>query len=536
MKIESPKGRRGSSIRPRKTAAAVVNVSYEIASIIVESSGNGYNLSITPRLLISPPQGSLISRDIDFPDGWYSGTSLDLVRAQARVTEMEPRGIFYDPLTLDQNKIQSLCGSYDVLLPNNVRPVLNKNGVYRIIGLPAPNIYDGGFFGDQLPEGYRGLDQIFGGVGSTPITKGALSLSTSEYTRLGLAGAVSTILVRTALNPLELVKTKIQLGTDVELLNDVKNKNIKAQNSKMIDKSNASIGTVECIQSLIQLRGIKALFQSADITFLASLVFGSLGFGATELFRRSFTLVFFDEANAATGELTLILLVAASLACIVTSFVATPFEVLRVKSMSRLDSVNFQKVLGDLMDSKRPGSKNDFSDATFLKQVSSLDLNIDVPVLYASFTPVVSRELPFAVSKFLAFDFFAKLICSLLPMDVQVGIGTEGLIVSALSGALAGVVGAAVSQPADIILTLTSSRSSNGGFDWKPVVKDLLEKEGGLLNFYVGFPARASFFFLVIGLQFFFYDYVKNLFGVGSDDLNLVLDVFYAVRKGLVDS
>ena len=28
-------------------------------------------------------------------------------------------------------------------------------------------------------------------------------------------------------------------------------------------------------------------------------------------------------------------------------------------------------------------------------------------------------------------------------------------------------------------------------------------------------------------------DYVKNLFQVGSDDLSLVLDVFYSVRAGL---
>jgi hypothetical protein len=39
----------------------------------------------------------------------------------------------------------------------------------------------------------------------------------------------------------------------------------------------------------------------------------------------------------------------------------------------------------------------------------------------------------------------------------------------------------------------------------------------------------------VIGLQFFLYDYVKNLFQVGSDDLSLVLDVFYAVRQGLLE-
>lgn len=70
---------------------------------------------------------------------------------------------------------------------------------------------------------------------------------------------------------------------------------------------------------------------------------------------------------------------------------------------------------------------------------------------------------------------------------------------------------------------------------WVAVVKDLVSREGGPANLFRGLPARATFFFLVIGLQFFLYDYVKGLFQVGTDDLSLVLDVFYSVRAGLLE-
>jgi hypothetical protein len=66
------------------------------------------------------------------------------------------------------------------------------------------------------------------------------------------------------------------------------------------------------------------------------------------------------------------------------------------------------------------------------------------------------------------------------------------------------------------------------------VVKELIAQDGGVSNLFVGLGSRSIFFFLVIGLQFFLYDYVKGLFQVSSDDLTLVLDVFYAVRAGLV--
>ncbi|KAI2491302.1 hypothetical protein MHU86_23247 [Fragilaria crotonensis] len=120
-------------------------------------------------------------------------------------------------------------------------------------------------------------------------------------------------------------------------------------------------------------------------------------------------------------------------------------------------------------------------------------------------------------------------------IPVQVGVGTTGLAISAISGAFAGVAGAFVSHPADLILTLTSTAKGNENLDWKDVVKELLLREGGIANLFIGLPARSVFFFLVIGLQFFLYDYVKNIFEVGSDDLSLVLDVFYAVRQGFLD-
>ena len=124
-------------------------------------------------------------------------------------------------------------------------------------------------------------------------------------------------------------------------------------------------------------------------------------------------------------------------------------------------------------------------------------------------------------------------------LPIQVGVGFIGLTVSAAAGALAGIAGAIVSHPADLILTKTAASkkpvdAEQEKADWRDVVKELVAKEGGFANLFVGLGARCTFFFLVIGLQFFLYDFVKTLFQVGLDDLSLVLDVFYAVRAGLV--
>lgn len=84
------------------------------------------------------------------------------------------------------------------------------------------------------------------------------------------------------------------------------------------------------------------------------------------------------------------------------------------------------------------------------------------------------------------------------------------------------------------ILDKSTITGSVTGPAWVSVIKELIGQEGGISNLFVGLGSRSIFFFLVIGLQFFLYDYVKGLFQVSSDDLTLVLDVFYAVRAGLV--
>lgn len=586
VKIEPP--RLKSKGESGQRAKAVAELEYEIVGAKVVRGGNGYVKTEVPQITITPPDGN--------PD-WFLA-----VQEQPEMRMKKPAEI--EPLRLEVAEMKFSDGNvaYSIdrmpeskgvdnalldrlqrdpleMLPPSIRPERYKYGIYAIPSLAripqsVPN----------LSPRYRACDPVFGGVGRVPVTKGAVALKASEYARLALSGAVCTVLVRTALNPLELIKTKQQLQNDNELLSFARARALRkgispdhqdahehnlSGNKAEINATAAvapqetdgqiKLGTLDLISSLIELRGPLALFQSADITFLASLVFGSLGFGATELFRRSFTAFFI--AGSGTDEIGLdvvALLAAASLATVVTAAAAAPFEVLRVRSMGLIESVGWTKVLEDFIAEKsRPRQKTSNSFGLNRKkhgghqefELRNLKAR-DILPLWAGFAPTVSRELPFAVVKFLTFDFITGTVITFLntqssdgALPIQVGTGPIGLIVSALAGAVAGIAGAVVSHPADLILTKTSASGNRNGTetsasveepDWRDVVRELIAQPGGIANLYVGFPARATFFFLVIGLQFFLYDYFKTLLNVGSDDLSLVLDVFYAVRAGLV--
>jgi hypothetical protein len=277
--------------------------------------------------------------------------------------------------TVDEETLKSLQRNAIQLLPTNLRPTFEfSSNSYSLpaISSPFPDAEDDTAAPVQY---YRSLDPLFGGLGTSPVTKGAQSLSANQYTRLALSGALSTVAVRTILNPLELVKTKMQLQNDIEFNKYVArdseevdqtskpcSKGLVTQDEEQVqihtlnitnevDSSKKSVGTIKMMLSLVRLRGPAALLQSADATLLASIVFGSFGYGATELFRRWFAFsVLSDSANTDSGfQSEMALLAAAAFACIIMCAAATPFEVLRVRSMATIEPKQLIEVFDDFI-------------------------------------------------------------------------------------------------------------------------------------------------------------------------------------------
>ena len=388
-----------------RRARAVADLEYEISSIAIVQPGNGYVKTEPPKVTISPP--------VEDPD-WFLAIQEQPALRMEPVIPSEPtlEAVVSEMRFSDGNVAFSLMGNPYVsaaiddgirgalerdpleLLPSSIRPVLRKDRFTKQDFYIIPSVARVPQTVAVLSPRFRAQDPLFGGVGKVPVTKSAISLKPDEYARLALSGAVCTVLVRTALNPLELIKTKQQLQNDIELLTFARNQVRKESNrseepvddvsishrkSRITESSNSTegeekqtvavvertttirpdakglnatekaekIGTLQMVKYMIALRGPKSLFQSADITLLASLVFGSFGFGATELFRRSFSSNFFSEGGDQSNEI--IVLMAAALATVLTAAAASPFEVLRVRSMAMLEEKPWTEVLREFM-------------------------------------------------------------------------------------------------------------------------------------------------------------------------------------------
>ena len=137
--------------------------------------------------------------------------------------------------------------------------------------------------------------------------------------------------------------------------------------------------------------------------------------------------------------------------------------------------------------------------------------------------------MPFTVTKFLVFDASTQAIASAMPSVQETPFGAA--ILSLLGGLCAGVAGAAISTPADTLLTLTQSSSAaadGSGTRAPPSIREALEQALATdpLGLFRGLLPRCVFFGALIAGQFLLYDQCKQLFKVGPNDLLFVLDVF----------
>ena len=137
---------------------------------------------------------------------------------------------------------------------------------------------------------------------------------------------------------------------------------------------------------------------------------------------------------------------------------------------------------------------------------------------------------------YLIFDSCSDLILAQLPAEAR-GVALVALAVSLLSGAIAGVAAAVVSQPADVLL----SRVARGGGECMGALPGgvnqlkLLKQEAlvvwrsfGFGGFYLGIGSRCLWSGAIIAGQFFLYDVFKSAMHVTAADLTQFLDVLSA--------
>lgn len=295
-----------------------------------------------------------------------------------------------------------------------------------------------------------------------------------EFSRIAFSGAVCASIGHGILVPLDTVKLKLQTAPSGKYKN-------------IVDAS---------VKVMREEGGFKTFVNGLQPEVLGSMVYGFISFGGTEIFRRTAPQVL--GPVAALQYPVPILVLSSCLAASLAAIVSCPFQTVKVRMVA---DENFGPG-GNMMGGFRRIVKEDgwFS-------------------LIQGVGPYMFKDVTFVLSKFSVFDVVSKAIYFNYPEltnDIS-----QTLLVSLVSGIVAGMCAAVTSQPGDYLFAKANERKGATVITaWSNYVE--AKNYGAVLS---GLVPRLFYGGALIALQFVIYDYCRVLFHVSPGELNVFLDV-----------
>ncbi|EMR62132.1 putative mitochondrial phosphate carrier protein [Eutypa lata UCREL1] len=282
------------------------------------------------------------------------------------------------------------------------------------------------------------------------------------YSRFALAGAICCSVTHGGLTPVDVVKTRIQL-----------------------DPATYNNGMIGGFRKVIANEGAGALLTGAGPTFAGYFLQGAFKFGGYEFFKQqSINLVGVENAtNYRTG----VYLASSAAAEFFADIALCPLEATRIRLVSEPTYANgliggFSKIL-----------KNEGAAA-----------------FYAGFGPILFKQIPYTMAKFVVYEKAAETIYRSYPKNTL----SDGMqtTVNLGAGLIAGFAAAIVSQPADTMLSkINKSKGLPGESTTSRLVK--IAKELGLRGSYTGIGARLVMVGTLTAGQFAIYGDIKKALG-----------------------
>ena len=528
--FEPPRDEQGVPLTDGVVAEGAGFIDRTVARLLVEDGGHGYSRDQPLQVSIATPQES---------GGEPSGTAAAAEAVVGSLADLEALGGVGGGPYAGLNPSGSVSAQILKLLPDTLRPLRRPDGSFNF---PTASAYSSLLIQPSaaadaaaearaaaaaaaaaagagtsarrfaLPElSFGQRDPSFGPLGTSPVQR-EVSLGAMEYFAFGASGAITTALVRAILVPLDVSKTLMQSNPD--------------------DYPD----TRTSLTSLWKQGGLPSLYRSWDVTAVGGLFLGGFGFGFNEFLRRYLAGLAGPQAQTLYS---LQISIAAALGSVLITCLATcPFEVVRIRAINAMgeDAAGelTQAELDENAGSSSSGSSSNNNEVmgsapraqhrdpySALNGVGTLYAEGGLDLLYSALPPLLLRELPFTVTKFLVYDASTQAIAAAIPSLQE---GPYASVLSLLGGLAAGVVAAAVSTPADTLLTL--GQQANEGRESVEGEEDGNGEVDSPLNLFRGLLPRCVFFGALIAGQFLLYDDLKRVFKVGPDDILYVLDVF----------
>ena len=285
-----------------------------------------------------------------------------------------------------------------------------------------------------------------------PESKGVALYSPAFYGLCSIGGILSCGITHTLVTPVDLVKCRLQTGFKYN-------------------------GTFHGIGEIYREGGAAGLFRGWGPTAVGYSAQGLCKFGFYELFKKEFSDLF-DEETAVKYR-TFVYVAASASAEVIADVALCPWEAIKVRVQT---DPTFAKGLSDGLP----------------KLYNAQGLG----GLYKGLVPLWSRQVPYTIMKFTAFERTVEAIYKYaLSKPRHEYNKTQQLGVTFVAGYIAGVFCAVVSHPADVVVSkLNKSADKTAG----QIIKEL-----GFAGCWTGLGPRIFMVGTLTALQWFIYDSFK---------------------------
>lgn len=290
------------------------------------------------------------------------------------------------------------------------------------------------------------------------------SFTIGDYGAFALAGAIGCGVTHGSLTPVDVVKTRIQLEPTVY------NK-----------------GMIGSFRQIISAEGAGALATGLGPTVLGYSMQGAFKFGGYELFKNLFIGVLgYDTAKNYKNS---VYMGSAAIAEFFADIALCPLEATRIRLVSQPTFAN--------------GLIGGFSRIMREEGVGSF---------YNGFTPILFKQIPYNIAKFLTYEVAADAIFNAIPTPKDQMSSGSLTAVNLGAGVIAGCLAAFVSQPADTLLSKVNKTKKAPGQSTIGLLGQLA-KELGIRGSFAGLPTRLVMVGTLTSLQFTIYGSLKQALG-----------------------
>mmetsp|Transcript_1145 Transcript_1145/g.1149 ORF Transcript_1145/g.1149 Transcript_1145/m.1149 type:complete len:308 (-) Transcript_1145:63-986(-) len=283
-----------------------------------------------------------------------------------------------------------------------------------------------------------------------------------DYASFALAGAIGCGVTHGAMTPIDVIKTRIQLEPTV-------------YNNGMFGSLKKIVGT----------EGAGALLTGLGPTVLGYSLQGCFKFGGYELFKKTFTeAVGIDTAKQYKNS---VYMGSAALAEFFADIALCPLEATRIRLVSQPNFAN--------------GLIGGFTRILKEEGVGSF---------YNGFTPILFKQIPYNIAKFLVFERAAEAIFGAVGTPKNQLSETKLTLINLSAGIIAGCAAAFVSQPADTLLSKVNKTKKAPGQSTIGLLGQLA-KQLGVVGSFAGLPTRLVMVGTLTSLQFTIYGHIKKM-------------------------